>query len=284
VVAYLGDLYHYSGRRYVRAHLSLAWQVARSGAPLVVIRGDLPFAVKVPRYASRSVWPSPTSATCGGGDWLPFLPQRALRSRTTDRASRIETMVLHAYIENVPQWVLTPEFHQRLAALGVTLRISTAPAEWPDFSGADIALCARATGDPYESGGGGRFDRKPPTKLVNAWVAGTIPLISDETAYLDLAKPGDDALLVDGPDDVIAAVTALTADPDYAEQLLTSARARGTEFAAGLVLDQWEQYLSEPLLPTRRVAAWLAVGAALASLPLGGIHPRQLARWMRSFR
>jgi len=277
VIVYLGDLVQYSGKRHWTAQARLALGVARTGARLVVVRGDLPLAVAVPRYASCVVWPNPTASRVHGGVWLPLLPQRALVARRAERAARIETLVLQTYPENVPDWVRDGSLAAPLLQIGVELRVNEQPEQWPDFSDADLVLCARRSSAFDLPADPPSYPRKPPTKLINAWVAGAIPLVFPETGYLDLANPGVDAIVIESPDDVLTAVAALRGDPQAATQLFGGSIARGSDFTTDRVLEHWEGLLWGDLGPSRRLAA-VAVAATTVPLAVAVAVARRVQR------
>jgi hypothetical protein len=72
---------------------------------------------------------------------------------------------------------------------------------------------------------------KPPTRLVNAWVAGAIPIVSPEAVYLRLGRPGTDMLVVRDEAELLVALTQLRRDADRAARLFAASRARGAELA-----------------------------------------------------
>lgn len=264
VVAHVADLYHHSGGRLRRAQVVLARDVLRTGARLVVIRGDRPFQCEAPAYTSVQVWPNPTSAHRFRGAWLPLLPQRGIVPRDTGSGNRLETVALYANPANVPSWVQSETFTSGMGALGMRLVLHDRPETWHDFSDTDVVLCVRGRDDGWPPDDDERILRKPPTKLVNAWVAGSIPLVQPEQAYLDLVRLGHDALLVRSEQNVLEALAQLSDDPGLVGRLLGASVERGREFSTDRVLRLWTDLLASDLGPSRRLSAAATIVASVA--------------------
>jgi hypothetical protein len=197
------------------------------------------------------------------------------------RATSIERVVLKAEADNIPDWIRDGSLGTALGTLGVELRVDELPGKWPDFTDTDIVLCARRLSVYDRPEDAPTCPRKPPTKLINAWAAGAIPIISPETGYLDIAHPGVDALLADGPDEIVATVAALRSDPERVARLLTASVDRGNEFAPDAVLDRWMTFLQGDLGPSRRRAALATVVIALPAAFVMGIVRRVRPRFSR---
>ena len=266
VVAHVADLFHHSGGPLRRAQVVLAGDVLRTGARLLVIRGDRPFHCEAPVYTSVQVWPNPTSAQRCRGAWVPLLPQRGIVPRDSDLGNRLETVALYANPANVPSWVESETFTSGLSALGMRLVLHDQPEVWHDFSDSDVVLCVRGRDDGLPPDDDERMLRKPPTKLVNAWVGGAIPLVQPEQGYLDLVRLSHDALLVRSEQDVLQALAQWRDDPGLAAHLREASLERGREFSTDRVLRRWTDLLASDLGPSRRIAAAAAFVASLARL------------------
>ena len=240
VVTSLNDLYTWEGRRRARASWTIdraAWRVGR----LVVVTGDHPRADLVPGFAGTVVVANPSGAVGRHTRWLPLPLQRGMVPRRADRRGRVATLALKTGTENVPDEYRASAFRDALADLGVAFRIDERSDRWPDFADIDLVLCARRHHPAWDCDH--RHARKPPTKLVNAWGAGCVPLIHPEQGYLDLAEPGADALVVRSPDDVIGAVRNLQADPALLAKLEDGVGRRQAEFTQDRVMDAWVREL-----------------------------------------
>nr|WP_272213367.1 hypothetical protein [Marinicella sp. W31]MDC2879320.1 hypothetical protein [Marinicella sp. W31] len=88
---------------------------------------------------------------------------------------------------------MTRDFIARCEKAGIAFRFCDFDKENPnealDFSNILVTLCLR---NPQER----EVGRKPPTKLINAWAAHTIPIIDREPGYLSVGTPDRDCLLL----------------------------------------------------------------------------------------
>jgi hypothetical protein len=235
----MNDLVSWEGYRRRRAAWTidlLALRVPR----VVLVLGDHPLAARVPTFVRAVIVPNPSGAVDARTRWVPLPPQRGMVPRSPDRFGTVRSLALKTGTANVPDEVRDPEFVEALARLGVTFRLDERSPLWPDFSDVDLVLCTRR---PRPGLDADDTARKPPTKLINAWVAGCVPLVAPERGFLDLVTPGEDAIVIDSPDDVIAAVGKLRDDPALLARLERGVAARGAEFAPDRVMAAWEREL-----------------------------------------
>jgi hypothetical protein len=234
---------------------------------VVVVMGDHPRIDRVPRFVRAVIVPNPSGVVDARTRWVPLPPQRGMVPRRPERGRRIETMALKTGTPNVPDDLRDPEFAARLADLGVALRLDERPPAWPDFADVDLVLCTRRIRAEWDADDA--FARKPPTKLINAWVAGCIPVVYPEVSHLDLVEPDVDALVVRSPDDVVDAVRRLRSDPELVARLAAGVAARGAEFSMDRVLDRWEQELWDGEHAVTSRGAVAADALALAGEAIG---------------
>jgi hypothetical protein len=242
VVVYLEELADWHRLALVPWKALRLASAVRPHQSVLVIRNDTPLAIRVPAFVGCEVMPSRETVRHPGQVWLPLLPQGGLVPRDPGRSGRIERVVLKCHRDNVPEFVLQRDFGEELAAMGVSLVVDTKPADWPDFSACDVVLCARKRHAVFDQEDGS-FERKPATKLTNAWVAGCIPIVMPERSYLDLARPGSDSLLAGSATAILDTIRRLRGDRSLAEHILAGSRARGEEFGQERVLGLWEDQL-----------------------------------------
>ena len=268
MVVSMADLVRWQGVRRRRA----SWTVDRGALAarrVVVVMGDHPALDRVPRFVGRVIGPNPSSAADTRTRWLPLLPQRGMIPRRPERRGRVATLVLKTGTPNVPDAFRDPGLVGALRDLGVAFRVEERAPEWPDFGDVDLVLCTRRVRPEWDADDA--FARKPPTKLVNAWVAGCVPLVYPEVSHLDLVRPDVDAVVVRSPDDVVAAVAALRADPAWLARLERGAAERAAELSVERVLDRWESMLWGADLP---VSARWRVGSDAVGLVVGAVTDR----------
>jgi hypothetical protein len=146
----------------------------------VIVRNEHPLFVPTPSFVTDQLIPTATAKPARNplgsptAEWIAPLPQRGMRQRSPARRGLIGTVALKANPDNVPGWLTEQRFVDALHRLGMTLDIDTTADRWPDFAEVDVALCVRV---PMPRHDGPGLARRPPTKLVNAWSAGAIPLV-----------------------------------------------------------------------------------------------------------
>jgi hypothetical protein len=248
---------------------------------VLVVRGDLPLWIEVPRFVRIEILPNASSIRDSSLQrWLPLLPQRGLIPRKPARMGQVSDVSMKVYEHNVPPFARDPAFVGALDRLGVNFSIDTeieGATRWHDFSDVDVIICARRFRSQLDDQ---PHSRKPATKLINAWVAGVIPLVAPEASYLELIHPGHDALTVASTEEIVAALEALRSDPGLVKHLEEGVARRGREFAAGQVLSAWEELLWSDLGRSSRLRASISYLAYAAA----GVRTRFAARSARHRR
>lgn len=222
----------------------------RSDFELVLIRSDFPITYSFPLVPSLEIMPNRSSILTAYQTWVPPLPQRGLRPRNPNRGTQISTLGFKGYPENLPAAVSDFEWQQRLTCIGMEWRPDlrnpeTGKNTWHDFSEVDVTLCLRGDGSTVG------WLRKPATKLINAWCAGTIPFVGKEPGYLELACHREDAMVLDSAAEILEALEELRCDPVLASRLRAGVHRRAQEFNPEVVLEQWRTALRAPMPAVR---------------------------------
>lgn len=186
--------------------------------------------------------------------WVPPLPQRGLQPRAPERRGRVRSLAFKGNPENVPDELKGSEWENALQAWGVEWlldvpsRTDGQDQSWHDFSAVDAVLCVRRQDRTDELG-----SAKPPTRLVNAWVAGCVPLAAREPGYAEIGVNGADTLFVDSPRDALPLLDRLANDSDLVARLEAAIDVRGSEFAPARVLKAWRDALVTAAAEASRV-------------------------------
>lgn len=252
---------------------------AAAGGRIVLIRSDTPLGWHLPLRPTREVVPRRGLVAAAHQTWVPQLPQRGLVPRRPGPLDRISTVTLKCNPVTLPEALRDGLLAEALERRGVRLwidmpeRTDGSDQTWHDFGAADAVLCARAADEPDW------IAAKPPTKLVNAWVAGCIPLATREAAYVELAHEDDDVVFLDDVAELPAAVERLNAEPQLLARLERGVATRRAEFDPDRVLSAWrtllEGALAEPPSSLR---------AARASLLAEQVRLRRWrSRWRLAF-
>lgn len=260
--------------------------VARTGGRVALIRSDTPLSWRFPLAPTCELMPYEGLAVAANQRSLPPLPQRGLVPRRDGKLERIRTLALKCNPVTLPEELRDGRIGEALAADGVRLWLDV-PATtdgsdqaWHDFGDVDAVLCARS-----EDVGSEWTSVKPPTKLINAWVAGCVSIARREPAYVELARDGEDVLFLDDLTELPETIRRLNEDPALLERLHEGARRRGREFATERVVAAWRKLLEEVAAspPSRRRAA-RARAAATATAALGARRHVALAFDQRVLR
>lgn len=284
VVLHLSSVYSWPNSSASPERLSQLYDVLARGHDVTLIRGDVPLSFRVDLPRAIEVMPSMAAIDRPNQVWVPLLPQRGMVPRAAERYGAMKTIGIMANAENVPTQLLEPAFERALARCGVSwqpiLRRRTGPdtwesAKWHDFSDLDAVVCLSR--DPRNVSP----LRKPATKLINAWVAGVVPLVQPQPSYLELASSGENAVVVASPEDVLRVVQHLTVDPEVLRRLEAGTLERGAEFSRDRVLAMWIDLLSrEPSTRDRRFDAY-GLTARAATLR-SGIWVKRKSRGIRA--
>lgn len=169
---------------------------------------------------------------------LPALPQRGLIPREGSR-HRLDTVTLKCNPGHVPPELLEPDFQAHIGKQGFRLdvdmptKVNGSDQSWHDFSKADLTLCIRghATEDS--------LIRKPPTKLINAWNALSVPIITPEPGYLGIGTPDVDCFLVTGAHDLPSLLRRIRTDQNLYTTVLANVEAKSEEYSERRILSLW---------------------------------------------
>lgn len=164
--------------------------------------------------------------------YLPLWTQAGFKPRDESRGNRLERLSYYGLDIYLAQPFQSDVFKLALADLGVIFETRTAPNQWADYTQTDAILAVRQVSDYYLS-------LKPPTKLLNAWKAGCIPILGFEPAYRQIATPDEEYFEVSHPEQVIDLVKQLKADPRRLEEKRFRGRNRIEEFTDDRLAEKW---------------------------------------------
>lgn len=213
--------------------------------PVILIRSDLEVDAWLVFNPDLEVMPNRSILRGANQVYIPPFPQRGLIRREKLNGTRIENLEIKCNPENVPDYLESLVVEVNALDPAITVKVD-APSSadgsdnnWNDFSKVDLSLIIRPVGEIPGSNA-----RKPPTRLINAWVAGTIPVVDPLPAYTELIRNGIDGFIVDNPEQVIAVVKRLVENPDYCEEVFENCRRRGEEYQVNEIVEIWERSIS----------------------------------------
>jgi hypothetical protein len=206
---------------------------------------------------------------------VPHWPQPGLTPRGQERGNRIENLVYKGRSHNLYHEFRSPEFNEKLTALGVRLSIDDEKGreipDWGDFRTADLVLAVRDLTERDAL-------LKPASKLVNAWIAGSPALLGPEPAFRELRESHLDYIEVRTVDDVLDAIRRLKSDPALYHRMIANGFKRAEDFTRDRIVKRWVEVLSGPVADHYR--RWLKEGRVrrLAKFPLRAIQQKMVSR------
>jgi hypothetical protein len=119
--------------------------------------------------------------------------------------------------------------------------------DWHDLSSYDVIVGLRS----FDRGG---HDRKPPSKLINAWHAG-IPFIGGhDSAFSQVGIPEEDYLLAASFEEVLSQLDRLATDSQLRERIVSNGRHKSLQYGNEAIAGQWRDLLDGPI--AERFEAW----------------------------
>ena len=184
--------------------------------------------------------------------YLPHWPQPAIRPRDPERGTRVESIAYHGRTPSLDPAFRGEAFRDALAQRGMELVTgevdNTAKrAQWADYRTADVVLAVRHLTPAH-------LAVKPPSKLLNAWIAGCPALLGPEPAYRQLRRSDLDYLEVGTPEEALAALDRLRVDPGLYTAMVENGRRRAAELTPDRIAGQWRDLLAGPV--AERYEAW----------------------------
>jgi hypothetical protein len=177
--------------------------------------------------------------------YLPHWPQPNLIPRNGDRGTQVENLVFKGMERNLAAPFKTPQFQEKLSAIGVQFVVTPDNStrqfqEWADYTQADVVLAVR-NNTQYD------LTVKPALKLINAWLAGCPAILGPEPAYQAIRQSELDFIEVRTLEEVIEALQRLKNDPALYTAMVENGYQRVKEFTADQVARHWRQVLAGPI-------------------------------------
>lgn len=115
--------------------------------------------------------------------------------------------------------------------------------KWNDYSNIDLLVAIRQFGDRTN------HDNKPPTKLINAWLA-EVPLIAgNDSAYVQIAEPGEDYITVNSYDELLQKIEFLQNNPDYYRKVIQNGIRKREHLSRANIINEWINLFKNEIFP-----------------------------------
>ncbi|MEL7084081.1 MAG: hypothetical protein AAGM36_06240 [Cyanobacteria bacterium J06597_1] len=180
--------------------------------------------------------------------YINLWPQSNIVRRHESRGDNIKVLAYKGTLSNLSPKFKSPEFFQALDALQITfsfdakdeLKGKQAWASWRDYGQVDAVLAVRSENQYMLS-------IKPATKLINAWLAGSVAILGAESAYQQLRQSELDYFEISSPKDVIEVLKRLKSEPDLLRAVIANGQKRAKEFNADSTARKWNELLTGPI-------------------------------------
>lgn len=207
---------------------------------------------------------------------MPHWPQPGLVPRDPARGTRVRNVAYKGFSRNLHPDLRSPAWLDFLRDEGLSWWVDEAEFRkqgtdvsalaWNDFSGVDVLVAVR----PPDRRG---HTPKPPTKLVNAWIAGVPAVLGREVAYRELRRSSLDYLEVSSLTEAAEAVRRLAADADLYRAMVANGRERAKDWSVERITEAWVRLLLDTI-PTVARASHRRTPLALRA------GARRLRRWV----
>lgn len=171
--------------------------------------------------------------------FLPLWPQVGQIGRAK-RGTEVKTVAYQG------EWFFTDldaeQMNVDLQAIGMEFRMLE-QSDWMDLSDVDVLLGIRSFNKKL-------YQRKPPSKLVNAWHAG-IPFVGGwDSAFSQVGDPGEDYIRVSSSAEMFQALEQLKADPALYQSLVEAGNRKASAYTLEALALQWTAVLQDRILKT----------------------------------
>jgi hypothetical protein len=185
-------------------------------------------------------------------------PQPHLVPRDAGRGTRCERVRYFGRPMNLAPELSTPAWSARLRELGFDWA-NVPSSQWNDYGAVDVTVSVRGFGEAAESQDP-LLDphSKPPSKLINSWLAGVPAIVGPESPYRNLRRGPLDFIEANSPEAVIEALVDLRRNPARFEAMARNGLERSRAFATEAVCEQWAALLEHDIIPTYE--AWIRRG------------------------
>jgi len=197
---------------------------------------------------------------------IQYWPQPGLRHRDGSRGDAFENI---CFMGNRRNFIGAAEdLAYELGTLGLKWMMPER-REWHDYRAMDAVVAVRPGAD-HAGVAHMDPDRKPASKLYNAWLAGVPAVLSPDVAFRQLRRSELDFIEARDIHDIVCALRRLRVDRDLRRRMVENGRTRATEFTAVRIAATWLSLFEERIVPaykewvsSRRRRSWFHISRRL---------------------
>lgn len=179
---------------------------------------------------------------------IPFWPQPSLIPRKEERGVRCENIGYFGREMNLAKELRAEEWRLQLAKLGLNWQV--VPLEkWNDYSDVDLTVSVREFGENTQTENPVLdSDSKPPSKLINSWLAGVPAIVGRESAYRNLKDSSLDYIEVGTVEELKEALIELRQNKQLYSNMVSQGIRRSQELSVNWVLRKWEDVIRTEII------------------------------------
>ena len=203
---------------------------------------------------------------------IPLWPQPGILPRRVERAGKIECIAYFGRTGTAAPWLESARFQEQIGALGARFEIRE--KRWFDYQDVDVILAHRLEAPVMVA-------HKPPSKLINAWLAHTPALLGDEPAFQNLRRSPLDYLSVSSPADVVSSLLRFKNEPRLFEEMVRNGAKRSGDYNAAALRERWLKLLLNRVIPGYLAAPHAKRLSGLIALSQAFVQQKNLTRRFR---
>jgi hypothetical protein len=134
----------------------------------------------------------------------------------------------------------------------IGLNFQILPREkWNDYSKVDAVVAVRPVYDSNHKkiSSNLSLNKKPPSKLTNAWIAGVPAILSPDDAFLKLKKSEYDFLEAKNADELISQIKLLKDNRKLIDKMIKNGFQRSKKIQLNIIAKQWDQIIQKKVIP-----------------------------------
>jgi hypothetical protein len=182
--------------------------------------------------------------------FVNYWPQPSLTPRDPDRGDRFENI---CFMGNREQFLREGDalaLEYRKLGLNWTM---TPRERWHDYSKVDAIIAVRPFGSATLNGKDvAAFfssDRKPASKLINAWLAGVPAILSPDAAFQEIRRSELDYLEARNIPEIIERIRQLMHDPSLRRSMMENGKKRAEKFIPEKTVQTWIKIFEGEIIP-----------------------------------
>ena len=168
--------------------------------------------------------------------FLPLVPQPGIIKRDRSRQALIEKVAFKGVPQNLDARFKDQKWCEGVSVYGVSVSFDYSGEAWNNYSDVDLVLAVRSPRKDL-------WVHKPPSKLINAWIAESPALLGPEKAFRALRKSPLDYIEVQSPSDVFSAIKYLKENPSFYLEMIENGKERAKEHTAESICFSLNQHL-----------------------------------------